>query len=156
MSLVVALQLARVAMSAAAELDVHFAAHDGADPLEPRTQSPQLFRREVELDLEVVQRRRAGRREMPYEEVVLVAGELRAAERVDERKRLAREEDRFPAMDAQLVDVRAPRELEVPRVLRPRPGAEAAAARLVGLFMAGGEQAGQRRIGGAGQEAAVA
>ena len=84
------------------------------------------------------------------------ARELGAADAVDERQRLVSEQDRLPVVHFELVDIRPRRQLEIPRVLRGRPGAEAAASGRIGLLVAGAEEARQRRIGRSRQQAAIA
>src|SRR2546430_17425642 len=72
--------------------------------------------------------------------VFLHAGELRAADSVDERQRRVGEQDRLALVHTQFVDVGPLGELEVPGAFRRRPRAEAAAAGGVRLLVAGADR----------------
>src|SRR5829696_1625150 len=99
--------------------------HDRAAALERRADRVQLLRLEPELGLEVVQRRRSGRGEVPEQERPVFGSslhprELRARDRVDQPRDILRDEQVLAAVDLEN-EVAALPELPEPRELRPRP-----------------------------------
>src|SRR5204863_9871529 len=106
-------------------------------------QALQLLRREPELDLQVLELRRAGFCEMLQQRVVGVALELRAAERIEQRQELRGNEQVLAAVDGE-DHVPARAQLPEPRELRPGPLPEAGTLRRVRPLVASLEEARQR------------
>src|SRR5919198_29169 len=125
--------------------------HDGAAELEREEDCLQLLRLQVELDLQVLGRRRARGEEVvedacPLGRVRPHALDLRAADRVEERRRLLGYEQVLAAVvDLEPVDTVAVGELAEPRPLGRRPLAEAAAAGRVRILVAGLVEGPERR-----------
>jgi hypothetical protein len=146
-------------VAAVRKLEAEASADERAAELERMAQELELLRLQPELSLQVVERRRTGVGEMAQQRcpllVLLHAGELIAADRVDEAKRLVREQDRLALVHLQLVHVGPLGELEVPGVLRRRPGREPSSTRDVRLLVACFEEARQRRVRRPGEQAAV-
>jgi len=129
--------------------------HDRAAALERCSQPAQLLRRQAELELQVTELGRPGRREVPEQRVVRAPVQLGSAERVEQLRRLAGDEQTLAAVHRKR-QVATHAQLAEPRELRPRPLAEPGLPGRVRRLVAGLEQARQPRVGGAGEEAAVA
>src|SRR6476661_10866545 len=91
---------------------------------------------------------------MTQEHVLLAARELGSAERVEESRRLRRDQQALAPVDRER-RVAARAELAEPRVLGARPLAEAGLARRVRLLVAGAEEARQRGVRRSGQQTAI-
>src|SRR6185312_16115018 len=108
----------------------------------------------AELELQVVELGRPGLGQVAQEWVVLAPRELAAAERVEQSRRLGRDQQALASVDRQ-GRVAACAELAEPAVLGARPLAEARLARRVRFLVAGAEEARQRAVRGSGQQAAI-
>ena len=148
LQLIPAAQLGRVPVPPV-PIEHDLARDDGPDPLEPCPHAAQRLGRETQLLLDLVQEARPCAREMGDEprrvaSFSLGVGQSRAAERVGQRRDLAREEDAGPAQQPQPVDSRLLTELETPGPLRLRVGCESLATWLVRLLVTGAVEARQR------------
>jgi hypothetical protein len=140
-----------VAVTTAGCVEPEVAREDRPDALEPSAQAAQGGRRQAELDLEILGRRRSGRPEMVDEPgcvIPMVAGrrrrELSTAQRVDHAHQALGEEERRTSVKLRGGDTRALGEGAPPPPARPRVLPVAALAGTVRLLVTGPEQARQR------------
>ena len=130
-----------------------------AAALERRAQLLELLRLQLELELKVLQLGRAGLAQVAQQAgragiVRLHPVELGARERVDQPRRLVRDEQVLSAVDGE-DGITACAESAEPRVFRSRPLAEPGLVRRVRLFVTGPEEARQGAVGGACQQASI-
>src|SRR5256714_9809897 len=134
--------------------------HDRPAALERRAEALELLRCQGQLRLKVLELGGTGVGKVLEQPRPAFLGrrharDLGPADRVEERGDLVRHEEALPPVDGE-DEMPASAELAKPRELRRGPLTEAGALARVRLLVARLEQARQRRVGGAGEEAAVA